>query len=400
MKKKYEKVSTLLPRNKGIESKYLEINYRPNKTNYELNTSIDMFVKTLAYADIKRDRKRVQQVIEKFYEVLKKCNNINEIDNLNKLLKKLYHQGGYAAIFYESSEKMLSKEGKTLAEKLLEEIKYERKYGPLEDFSQPFFYEDEHYIVEREPSTKVVKEEQDKKIIIQSLELLKEIQKEYKKLEKKKERKRLAQRAYRARLKLKKLAGIKEEPVKEPVTNDTINLITELDNFLQKKDASLEKTTTIEIINLLESEPLVEKEIEEKLEKTLQIEDFKKAKPIDYIEKSIEEQIIEGLEDPNALIKYQEKVKKEIIKEDYLTRCEFAFNKVARFNRSRIKNDIEIKNLIEIHKELLKEIDKYKDVLTVLEKEEIEQEINNNIERLSKELSELTQDVPDIDLFI
>ena len=401
MKNKYKKVTTLLPRNKGIESKYLDIVYRPstNNSNYNLNKSCDIFINTLAYADLKRDRKRVKQVIEKFYEVLTKCNNINEITNFDKLLKKLYRQGGYASIFYESADKMLNKEGKTLAEKLLDEIKYEKKYGPIADFSEPFFY-DEEFIIEEEPSTKVVNIEQNRYITKKSIDILKQIQKEYLKEEKKRERKRIAQKAYRARLKLKKLAGIKEEPIEEKstVSNDTINLITELDNFLKEKDASLEDTTTIEIVNLLESEPL-----EEKINNTIKVEKVvidEKTNTIKYLDVSEEEEAIKELERPDALERHEEKVQRELIKEDYLTRCEFAFNKVARFTHTRIKSDYEIRNLIEIHKEILNEMEKYKEILSTLEQEEITQEINNNLKYLNKELDKLNELDNDIELFI
>lgn len=177
MKYKYQKVSNLLPRNKGIESKYLEIKYRPspNNSNYDLNKSCDTFLNTLAYADLKRDRKRVKQVIEKFYEVLVKCNNINEIINFDKLLKKTYKQGGYAAIFYESADKMLNKEGKTLAEKLLDEIKLEKKYGPIADFSEPFFIEEEKWKSDQNTSSKVVKVEQNYYTTKRCIDILKDI---------------------------------------------------------------------------------------------------------------------------------------------------------------------------------------------------------------------------------
>ena len=408
MRQKYAKVSTPLPRNKGIDSKYLEIKYRPspNNSNYDLNKSCDIFLNTLAYADYKRDRKRVKQVIEKFYEVLKKCNNINEINNFDKLLKKTYRQGGYAAIFYESADKMLNKEGKTLAEKVLDEIKLEKKYGPIADFSQPFFIEEEKWHREEQPTSKVVKVEENNYTTKRCIDLLKQIQKEYKKEEKKRERKKLAQRAYRARLRLRKLAGkVIEPPPAKPKKNlnETINLLTELDNFLKERNASLEKTTTIEIIDLLKEEPLYEKitktiklnpEIIEKIEKEETTDLLK------YIEMSEAEEAIQELEAPDAMEKHQEKVEKELIKEDYLTRCEFAFNKVARFTHSRIKSDMEIKNLIAIHQDLLKEIEKYKEIISSLEYEEINKEIDNNLLYLNKELEKITPKEDDIDLYI
>ena len=406
MKYKYQKVSNLLPRNKGIESKYLEIKYRPspNNSNYDLNKSCDTFLNTLAYADLKRDRKRVKQVIEKFYEVLVKCNNINEIINFDKLLKKTYKQGGYAAIFYESADKMLNKEGKTLAEKLLDEIKLEKKYGPIADFSEPFFIENEKWKSDQNTSSKVVKVEQNYYTTKRCIDILKDIQKEYQKEEKKRERKKLAQRAYRARVKLRKLAGLEklEPPKPKYVPEDTISLLTELDNFLKEKNASLEKTTTVEILDLLNDTTFIEK-----INKTVKLEPVKEETPIleetksiKYLDTSEQEEAIQELELPDALERHEERVQNEIVKEDYLTRCEFAFNKVARFTHTRIKSDMEIKNLLTIHNELLKEMDKYKTILSNMEQEEITKEINNNINYLTNELNKLNSIDTDIDLYI
>lgn len=420
MLNKYSKVSEKLPNNKGIESKYLEITYRPstNNKNPNLNTSCDMFLKSLAEADIKRDRKRVKRVIEKFYEALSKCNTPVEIINFNKLLNKTYKVGGYASIFYESASKMLNPNGPKLASTLLDEQKYEKKYGPLADFSEPFFTEDDNsYVMEKEPTTKVVSAKYDRYLLYKALEVLKLEKKNAKRLEEKRERKRRAQKAYRARQQLKKILAkenmniIELPPVEEvevkPV-NPNISLTSvmrQIDDFLQTKNKSLEKTTTLEIMQLIENEPLLEeltktiKINEELIEKTIvenkiKIED---TNVIKYLEVSPEEEAIKELEKPNIEEENEQRIKRELAKEDFLTRCEFAFSKVSRFRESHIKSDMEMKNLIAIHKELTKEIKKYKDILSEAEYTEINQDINNNISWLNKTLKDIEKSYSEID---
>lgn len=117
---------------RGIESKYFNIHYRPGKEskNSKLDINCSSLLTYLALADTYRDSASFDKAKRQFNEVLAVCQTEEELENLNTFLKEAAQVGGYASQFYDEVSKQISISGKELAEQTLQTEK-ENKQKPV-----------------------------------------------------------------------------------------------------------------------------------------------------------------------------------------------------------------------------------------------------------------------------
>lgn len=123
----------------GIESKYLDIDYRPSeyKRNFNLNLNCSSLLLYMALADITRKEEEINNLQEVFLEALVECKTEEEINNFSKFMEEMAKVGGYAVQFYNNNINLINQNGIIEAKTKLETIKEDKKKLPKKDKMLP-----------------------------------------------------------------------------------------------------------------------------------------------------------------------------------------------------------------------------------------------------------------------
>ena len=114
---------------KGIESAYFDIKYRPSidRSNFKLNINCDSLLTYMAFADITRKEEQINHLQEKFLETLSECKTDEELNNLKTFLEKAAEVGGYASTFYSNNISLISSQKKEYVQKKFKAIQNEKR---------------------------------------------------------------------------------------------------------------------------------------------------------------------------------------------------------------------------------------------------------------------------------
>lgn len=119
-----EKVSKLV--DGGIESKYFNVKCRPKGGMANIDIKCSSFLTYMALADITRDKKEINELTIKFWEILLECNNLDDFMALQIFMNTLSSVGGYATEFYDKVQGLINFVGKNRAEELLQVIERQK----------------------------------------------------------------------------------------------------------------------------------------------------------------------------------------------------------------------------------------------------------------------------------
>jgi len=114
---------------KGIESQYFNIKYRPGleSKNSKLDIQCSSLLTYLALADVYRNDRTFKNAKEQFYKALSFCQTEEELRNLDTFLKETAQMGGYAEQLYSEVSTLINVNGKQIAEQTLQREKEERQ---------------------------------------------------------------------------------------------------------------------------------------------------------------------------------------------------------------------------------------------------------------------------------
>lgn len=119
-----EKVSKLV--DGGIESKYFNVKCRPKGGMASIDIKCSFFLTYMALADITRDKKEINELTIKFWEILLECKNLDDFMALQIFMNTLSSVGGYATEFYDKVHGLINFVGKNRAEELLQVIERQK----------------------------------------------------------------------------------------------------------------------------------------------------------------------------------------------------------------------------------------------------------------------------------
>lgn len=104
----------------GMESAYYDIKYRPNGGMSKMDIACSSLLTYMAIADITRNEDQIDNLTDKFCEILLMCKTQEDFINFKSFMDMTSRKGGYAVEFYNKLGNLISQNGKNKVQKFIE----------------------------------------------------------------------------------------------------------------------------------------------------------------------------------------------------------------------------------------------------------------------------------------